>query len=165
MAVGAIVDGDPPEVVLNREIIEAYDLKDDQLAALIGQERPELSRRRDVYRAGRAPLSVKGKTLIIVDDGAATGTTMKVAARAMRRRMPEKVILALPVAPPDAVSELVHEADKVVCLAQPHHFRALGYHYRDFHQLDDAEVIDLLAKSRRRPAPDAVISKGIVEPN
>lgn len=152
LAVAAIVDGNPPEVVLNREIIEAYGLHDDQLAALVARERPELERRHAVYRGKRQPLSVKGKTVILVDDGAATGTTMKVVARAIRRRSPAKIILALPVAPPDTVADLSHEADGVVCLAQPAHFRALGYHYREFHQLSDAEVLELLERAAPRRA-------------
>jgi putative phosphoribosyl transferase len=152
LAVAAVVDGDPPDVVLNREIVEAYGLDDDEIAALVARERPELERRRAVYRSGRAPVSVKGKTVIVVDDGAATGTTMKVVARAIRRRSPATVILALPVASTDAVSDLKKESDKVVCLSQPPRFRALGYHYRDFHQIDDAEVLDLLATARSREA-------------
>lgn len=152
LAVAAIVDGNPPEVVLNREIIEAYGLHDDQLAALVARERPELERRHAVYRGKRQPLSVRGKTVILVDDGAATGTTMKVVARAIRRRSPAEIILALPVAPPDTVADLSHEADRVVCLAQPAHFRALGYHYREFHQLSDAEVLELLERAAPRRA-------------
>ncbi|TJV47101.1 MAG: phosphoribosyltransferase, partial [Mesorhizobium sp.] len=86
LAVAAIVDGDPPDVVLNREIVEALD--DDELRFLIAKERPELERRRTAYRGKRASLSVAGKTAIVVDDGAATGTTMKVAIRALKRRSP-----------------------------------------------------------------------------
>lgn len=149
LAVAAIVDGNPPEVILNHEIVEAFGLQDEELSALIARERPELERRRRLYRGGRAPLSVRGKTAILVDDGAATGTTMKVAARAMRRRAPARLVIALPVAAPEAVADLSLEADQVVCLSQPARFRALGYHYREFHQLRDDEVLDLL----RRAAP------------
>jgi putative phosphoribosyl transferase len=147
LAVAAIVDGDPPDVVLNREIIEAYGLQDDEIAALIARERPELERRRAVYRGRRRPLSVRGKTVVLVDDGAATGTTMKVAMRAIRRRSPAEIVVALPVASPEAVIDLASLADRLVCLAQPPHFRALGYHYRRFPQLDDAQVLDLMARS------------------
>ncbi len=160
LAVAAIVDGDPPEVILNREIVEAYGLQDDQLAALVAQERPELERRRSVYRGGRPPVPVRGKSVVIVDDGAATGTTMKVVARAIRRRSPAQLILALPVASPEAVAELGPEADRVVCLSQPQRFRALSYHYRDFHQLDDAEVVALLAGARR----DRAVKRGVAAP-
>lgn len=152
LAVAAIVDGNPPEVVLNREIVEAYDLQDDELAALIARKKPELEHRRAFYRGRRQPLSVRGKSAIIVDDGAATGTTIKVAARAIRRRSPAQIILALPVAPPEVVSDLLQEADKVVCIVQPPHFWALGFHYREFQQLDDAEMLEWLARDARRRA-------------
>lgn len=144
LAVAAIVDGDPPDIVLNREIVEAYDLDDSQLHALIDRERPELERRRVVYRAGRSPISISGKTAVLVDDGAATGTTMKVAIRALKRRSPRKIVVAVPVAPPDVVAELAREADSVVCPSRPARFLALGHHYRDFPQLSDDEVIHAL---------------------
>ncbi|TIP34602.1 MAG: phosphoribosyltransferase, partial [Mesorhizobium sp.] len=113
LAVAAIVDGEPPDVVLNREIVEAYALDDGALRVLIAQERPELERRRAVYRGKDLPLSVTGKTVILVDDGAATGTTMKVAVRALKRRSPRKIIVALPVAPVDTADELAQEADLI----------------------------------------------------
>ncbi|MBB6408909.1 phosphoribosyltransferase [Mesorhizobium sangaii] len=141
LAVAAIVDGDPGDVVLNREIVEAYSLDDDELRVLIAQERPELERRCIAYRGNRRPLPIAGKTAIIVDDGAATGTTMKVAIRALRHRLPREIIVAVPVSPPDTVADLAMEADRVVCLSQPGRFRTLGYHYLHFPQLFDSEVI------------------------
>ena len=152
LAVAAIVDGDPPDVVLNREVVEAYSLDDAELGALIKRERPELDRRRLAYRGKRSALSVAGKTAVIVDDGAATGTTMKVAIRALRRRSPREIIVALPVSPPDTVAELSQEADRVVCVSQPGRFLALGYHYRSFPQLTDEEVTAALDEARRRRA-------------
>ena len=152
LAVAAIVDGDPPDVVLNREVVEAYSLDDAELGALIKRERPELDRRRLAYRGKRSALSVAGKTAVIVDDGAATGTTMKVAIRALRRRSPREIIVALPVSPPDTVAELSQEADRVVCVSQPGQFLALGYHYRSFPQLTDEEVTAALDEARRRRA-------------
>lgn len=148
LAVAGVVDGDPPDIVLNLDVIEACLLDEGEVAELIARERPELERRRSVYRGNRQPLSVSGKTVILVDDGAATGATMKVAARAVRRRAPAQVIIALPVAPPDVIRALAHEANRVVCLSQPPDFRALGFYYQDFHQCDDTEVLDLLAKSK-----------------
>jgi putative phosphoribosyl transferase len=144
LAVAAIVDGNPPDIVLNREVIEGYGLDDAELAALVKAERPELERRRMVYRGQRHPVSTANKTVILVDDGAATGTTMKVAIRALRRRTPREIIVALPVAPPDTVAELAREADRVVCLSQPPRFHALGYYYREFRQLTDKEVLGTL---------------------
>jgi len=144
LAVAAIVDGDPPDIVLNREIIEAYRLEDDELAMLVKQERPELERRRLAYRGDRKAVSISRKTAIVVDDGAATGTTMKVALRALKHRSPREIIIALPVAPPDTVEELRPEAGRVVCLSQPRRFQALGYHYLSFTQLSDDEVIGIV---------------------
>jgi putative phosphoribosyl transferase len=150
LALAAIVDGNPPDVVLNREIVEAYSLDDDKVAGLIERERPELERRRLAYRGERPPLSVAGKTAIIVDDGAATGTTMKVAIRALAQRSAHEIIVAIPVAPPDTVADLARAADRVVCLDQPARFLALGYHYRSFPQLSDEEVTALLKDAASR---------------
>lgn len=149
LAIAAIVDGNPPDVVLNQEIIEALGLSDDELAWQVKQERPELERRRLAYRGKRQPRSVIGRTVVLVDDGAATGTTMKVAVRALKRRSPASIVVALPVAPPDTVEDLAREADITICLSQPPDFRALGYHYRDFRQLADDEVIGHLNDARR----------------
>ncbi|OHV83221.1 phosphoribosyltransferase [Mesorhizobium sp. ORS 3428] len=144
LAVAAIVDGDPPDIVLNREVVDAYSFNDDQLRDLIAKERPELERRRTTYRGERASPSVDAKTVVVVDDGAATGTTMKVAIRALRRRSPREIVVALPVAPPETMTELAMEADWTVCLSQPPHFQALSQHYLDFPQLSDGEVVAIL---------------------
>ena len=150
LAVAAIVDGNPPDVVLNREMVEAYDLSEEELDELVKKERPELERRASAYRGRRKALSVTDKTAILVDDGAATGTTMRVAIRAMRRRSPRAVVVALPVAPSETVQELRLEADLVICLTEPAQFRALSLHYRDFHQLTDEEVTQALHAAARR---------------
>ncbi len=154
LAIAAIVDGNPPDLVRNREIIEAYRLDDADVAALAAQERPELERRRHAYCGDRQPLSVAGRTAILVDDGAATGTTMKAALRALNRRGPREVVAALPVAPPETARELAQEADRVVCLERPLRFRALGYYYLSFPQLTDDEVTGTLhALESERMAP------------
>ena len=150
LAVAAIVDGNPPDVVLNREIVEAYGLDDAALAALIRRERPELERRRHAYLGKRKPLSVTGRTAVLVDDGAATGVTMKAAVRALKRRSPGEIVVAIPVAPPDTVSEFEQEADRVVCLRRPARFHALGFHYLRFPQVTDEEVVAALALARSR---------------
>ena len=147
LAIAAIVDGNPPDIVLNREIVEAYGLDEAEIARLVAAERPELDRRRMAYRGRRHPLSVTGKSVIIVDDGAATGTTMKVALRAMKRRSPQDILIALPVAPPETVTSLQQESARVICLEQPRHFMALSYHYRSFPQLTDEEVNAALHKA------------------
>ncbi|TIW90044.1 MAG: phosphoribosyltransferase [Mesorhizobium sp.] len=141
LAVAAIVDGDPGEVVLNREIVETYALDESELRVLIANERPELERRRAAYRWKTRPISIAGKTAIIVDDGAATGTTMKIAIRALKRRSPREIVVAIPVSPQETVVELEQEADRVVCLSQPGQFRALGHHYLRFPRLSDNDVV------------------------
>ncbi|MER9462695.1 MULTISPECIES: phosphoribosyltransferase [unclassified Mesorhizobium] len=149
LAVAAIVDGDPGEVVLNREIVEAYALDRGELRVLIANERPELERRRAAYRGKTKPISIAGKTAIIVDDGAATGTTMKIAIRAIKRRSPREIIVAVPVSPQETVAELAREADRVVCLSQPGQFRALSYHYIRFPQLSDGDVVAAMGEAVR----------------
>lgn len=166
LAVAAIVDGNPPDVVLNREMVEAYDLSEEELDELVKRERPELERRASAYRSRRKALSVTDKTAILVDDGAATGTTMRVAVRAMRRRSPRAVVVALPVAPSETVKELRMEADLVICLTEPAQFRALSLHYRDFHQLTDEEVTQSLhAAARRRKSVLKGWKKGQPKPD
>ena len=159
LAVAAIVDGDPPDIVLNREIVEAYRLDDAELATLVKKERPELDRRRIAYRGDRRAVSISGKTAILVDDGAATGTTMKVAVRAMKHRSPRRILVALPVAPAETVADLGQEADHVVCLSQPARFRALGFHYLSFPQLSDEEVIATLRDARDRRKASMLASR------
>ncbi|WFP65001.1 phosphoribosyltransferase [Mesorhizobium sp. WSM4904] len=149
LAVAAIVDGDPPDVVLNREAMEAYSLGDDELRDLVAKERPELERRRMAYRGEHTPLEVGGKTVIVVDDGAATGTTMKVAIRALKRRSPLEIVVALPVAPPETLTDLAGEADWTVCLSELAHFRALSQNYLNFPQLSDDDVIAICDEAAR----------------
>ena len=106
----------------------------------------EVERRRQVYRHGRAPLLVEGRTAIVVDDGIATGGTMKAVLSALRQSNPKRLVLAVPVAPADSLEELSRLADETVCLNTPEPYYAVGAHYRDFTQTSDAEVVDLLAR-------------------
>jgi putative phosphoribosyl transferase len=109
----------------------------------------EIERRRKSYCEGRPPLEVAGRTAIVVDDGIATGATMRVALRSVRRRGPARLILAVPVAPPETLAVLKKEADEAVCLETPIGLGAIGLYYRDFHQMSDGEVTDLLARALR----------------
>ena len=147
LAAAALVAGDPDDIVLNNEIVEAYRLTDSDLRALINRERPELKRRVALYIGNRRRVPVANKTAIIVDDGMATGTTARAAIRALRRRGPAKIVLALPVAPKEVIDDLKLEADLVVCLRQEEHFRALSLHYVNFEQVSDEEVIVSLNKA------------------
>ncbi|WP_347881670.1 phosphoribosyltransferase family protein [Pseudomonas sp. GD03903] len=106
----------------------------------------DLERRRLLYRGAKAPARLADRDLIVVDDGLATGSSMRAALQCLRSHHPHKVVLAVPVGPAETVQKLRDEVDALVCLDTPSPFRAVGDHYRDFHQLSDQEVIDLLAK-------------------
>jgi putative phosphoribosyl transferase len=153
LAVAALVEGTPPALVRDEETCAATGVD----AAYIQREAAfavaEIRRRRRRYLDLRAAVPVQGATVIVVDDGVATGTTMHAALRGLRQRQPARVVLALPVGPPDTVAALRAEADEVVCLRQPVPFRAIGLHYRDFHQLDDEEVVAALDRAPSGHAP------------
>jgi putative phosphoribosyl transferase len=144
LAVAAVVDGGHPEIVID-EVMCAHAGAD---RAYIDREADrqwqEIERRRALYLQGRAPVAVAGATVIVVDDGIATGTTVRAALKALRRRGAARIVLAVPVAPHDTVMALKGEVDRVICLAEPYPFRAIGLHYVDFHQVSDDEVIAAL---------------------
>lgn len=144
LAYAAVVDGTPPEVVVNDEVARLEPMSDAELQRATREEVDEIERRRRLYMAGRAPLDVTGREVILVDDGLATGTTARAALRGLRRRGPSRLVLAVPVAPLETVEELRSLVDELVCLETPPHFRAIGLHYADFHQLEDDEVLGIL---------------------
>ena len=147
LAVAAVMDGAEPVVVIERHIQAETGVKQEYIEQRAKEELAEIERRRRTYLADRAPVPVAGRTAIVVDDGIATGTTMRAALKGLRRRNPARLVLAVPVAPPDTINELRQEVDDVVCLAQPSFFGAIGYFYRDFHQLSDDEVITLMRQA------------------
>jgi len=144
LAVAAVVDGNPPDIVVDEQTSRLSGVDRHYIDEQAGHEMREIERRRGVYLHGRAPVSVTGATVIVVDDGVATGTTIRAAMKALRRRHPARLVLAVPVAPADTVEALRAEADEVICLAQPEPFHAIGLHYGDFHQVSDAEVLAAL---------------------
>jgi putative phosphoribosyl transferase len=148
LAYAAVVDGNPPEVVINDDVARYEPLSESALAQATQDEVDEIERRRAAYMAGRAPLDVTGRVAIVVDDGLATGTTARAALKGLRRRQPSRLVLAVPVAPADTVRELRPLVDELVVLEMPEPFRAIGLHYVDFHQLDDDEVLALLNRRR-----------------
>ncbi|MDI9848748.1 phosphoribosyltransferase family protein [Rhodoblastus sp. 17X3] len=144
LALGAAVNGDKPEIIINREIAHALGIGEAEIRLLAAPEFAEIERRRAAYLGDAPPISARGRTAILVDDGIATGASMEAAIHALRRRMPQKLILAVPVAPPDSLERLGGIVDEVVCLAAPADFYGVGQFYREFHQLDDAEVVALM---------------------
>lgn len=147
LAAGAVVDGERPEIVINEDVASALDLSADFFERAARRELAEIARRRRLYLPGRTHPMLAGKTVILADDGIATGATARAALRAVRRQKPARLVLAVPVAPPETIAELAPECDEVVCLAQPLDFGAIGFYYADFHQMDDAEVVALLERA------------------
>lgn len=146
--IGGVVDGENPQLVLNDEIVQALQPDERYLAAEMHRQLHEIERRRQAYLGGRKPLPVRGRTVVLVDDGIATGGTMRVAIRALRKAGAERIVVAVPVAPRDTIDRIGKEADDVVCLSMPEPFHAVGLHYRDFDQTSDAEVVQLLDRAR-----------------
>ena len=153
LAVGAVVDGDTPELVLNDDIVRAYGVGADYLERAKRRQLAEIERRRRLYLAGRPRTPVAGRTAIVVDDGIATGATVLAALRAVRRQDPARLVLAVPVASPEVLARLGPEADEVVCLIPAPDLMAVGQFYDDFRQVEDDEVVAMLADAAREAPP------------
>jgi putative phosphoribosyl transferase len=138
LAMGAIASGDV--VVLNPEVVQALKVPHDELTQEVESERRELARREQTYRGSRPVLDVRGKTAILIDDGLATGSTMRAAVAALRRRDPAQIVVAVPVGARSTCDELQSVTDECVCVLTPEHFRAVGLWYDDFEQISDDEV-------------------------
>ena len=146
-AIGAIADGLATQPVLNEEALRYVRPPAGYLDAEMERQRQEIARRKSVYLKGRRPLVVRDREAILVDDGIATGCTIRVALRALRQAGASRLLLAVPVAAPSALETLRDEADALVCLHAPPHFRAVGQYYADFDQTQDEEVVRLLRES------------------
>ncbi len=148
LAIGALAqDG---TLVVDQALVDALGVDKDYLEQEAQRQRGEIERRLKLYRQGEPPVELGGAGVVVVDDGIATGATVLAALRGLRSSKPERLILAVPVAPPDTLERLRAEADEVICLSAPEPFYAVGQFYRHFEQTADEEVVDLL--SRRRPA-------------
>ena len=155
LGLGAIVDGDHPQSVLNENIIRELSVSTQYIEEEIEAELKEIRRRQTAYRKGRPAIEIAGRTVIVIDDGIATGGSIRAALRGVRRMGPKKVILAVPVAPSDTIESLRAEADEIVCLQTPEYFMAIGEFYEDFSQTGDDEVIELLETAAHRQASGA----------
>jgi predicted phosphoribosyltransferase len=147
LAMGAIASGDV--VVINDEVLEALRIPPAVVTAEVESERQELERREAIYRGGRPPPEVKGKTAILIDDGLATGSTMRAAVAALRRQEPARIVVAVPVGAASTCDEFRLIADECVCAIAPDNLRAVGLWYDDFAQTTDDEVCELLARAAR----------------
>jgi putative phosphoribosyl transferase len=149
LAMGATATGKVR--VLNQHIITALGISEELVDSVIAKEERELERREELYRGDRPPCQIEGKTVILVDDGLATGSTMRAAVLALRRRKPARIIAAVPVAAVSTCEEFKDEVDEIVCATTPKPFYAVGQWYENFSQTTDAEVQELL---RRAPEPN-----------
>jgi putative phosphoribosyl transferase len=147
---GAVADGDDPQTVLNEEAMAIVMPDPAYVEAESRRQLAEIERRRRAYLGDRPAIAVSGRTVILVDDGIATGGTVKAGLMALRRAGTSTIVLAVPVAPASALAELETLADRIVCLATPDPFYAVGLHYADFAQTTDAEVVELLQAARAR---------------
>jgi putative phosphoribosyl transferase len=147
LAMGAIAAGGVG--LVDRGTVDEFGISDAELDAVVRREQRELRRREQLYRGGVAPLSVTDRVTILVDDGLATGATMRVAVRALRARRPARIIVAVPVASPGTCRELGTAADDVVCVVTPEPLQSVGIWYEDFSETTDDEVRELLAAAPR----------------
>jgi predicted phosphoribosyltransferase len=147
LAMGAVASGGV--CVLNREVVEQLRIPDFLIEAVATRELQEIARRELLYRDHRPTPQVQGQTVILVDDGLATGATMRAAVAALRQQQPARVVVAVPTAAPETCAELSAEVDEIVCARTPAPFYAVGLWYADFRQITDEEVRDLLARAAR----------------
>lgn len=148
LAMGAIATGGIR--VLNPEIVRGLHISDQTIDAVANREEQELRRRDKAYRGDRPPPELRDRCIVLVDDGLATGATMRAAVAALRQNGSSRIVVAVPVAPTDTVTTLRKETDEVVCLAMPEPYYAIGLWYRNFAQVTDQEVRDLLTRAHLR---------------
>lgn len=148
LAMGAIIDGAEPYIVRNEDVLSFLHLSEEEFRRICERELAEIERRRALYLKDRPRADPKNRVVIVVDDGIATGATTRAALRAIRKRSPKKLVLAVPVAPTSTLAGLEGEADEIVCLQSHEPFYAIGFYYADFHQISDEEAIDILSKAR-----------------
>jgi putative phosphoribosyl transferase len=145
LAAGAIASGGVR--VLNEDVMRSIPHADEAVEAVTARETAELERREQIYRDGRPPPELRDRIVILVDDGLATGASMRAAVKALRQSGAAKIVVAVPVGPPDTCRELQEEADETICLSTPEFFQAVGQYYEDFSQTSDEDVRELLSQA------------------
>ncbi len=148
LAAAAVIDGKDPQTVVNEEVCGLADVSRSYIDEAAKRELEEIERRRKLYLKDHPHAEIAGRSVIVVDDGIATGTTVRAVLKALRRKKPKSILLAVPVAPEEAIEALQGEVDDIVCLATPVPFYGIGLHYADFHQVPDEEVIKILEQAR-----------------
>ena len=149
LGIGAVADGPHPQYVLNENVVREINVSEEYVKREMEAQLQEIRRRQRAYRGGRSPARITDRTAIVVDDGIATGGSIRVALRSARLQSPKRLVLAAPVAPPETLATLAAEADDIVCLSQPPAFSAVGEFYLDFRQTTDEEVSELLERARQ----------------
>jgi putative phosphoribosyl transferase len=147
LGLGALVDGADPQVVINASVKQMVEPPPGYIDREVRRELQEIERRRDAYVGGREPLPLHDRTVLLIDDGVATGGTVRAALQGLRKTRVQRLVLGVPVGPADVIETLRTEADEVVCLSTPEFFYAVGLWYRDFTQTTDEEVVELLDRA------------------
>lgn len=161
LAMGAIAEGGVS--VLNQNVVACLNIPQEEIRKVIEQEKKELKRRQKVYRGRRTPPVVETREIILVDDGLATGATMRAAMKALRAKGVKRLVIAVPVADSEVGDGFRKEADEFICLLTPRWLAAIGYWYEEFGQTTDEEVIDLLTKSRNKFPLDGYVESEVIK--
>jgi putative phosphoribosyl transferase len=164
LAIGAIVDGPHAETVVNDDIVKVLGVPQSYIDDECARQLEEIERRRALYLAGRSRVDLAQKTVIVVDDGIATGATVRAALHALKRTKLSRLVLAVPVAPPETLATLQEEVDELICLVTPTYLGGIGSFYIDFHQVSDDEVVEMLQQCSDREQADHAPSEPFVSP-
>jgi predicted phosphoribosyltransferase len=160
LAIGAVIDGAEPQVVLNEDVVQATFASADYIKQETARQVEVIEARRKLWLADRPRVPIAGKTAIVVDDGIATGATMRASLRGLKRQQPKAMVVATPVAAKETVEVLKLEADEVICLQAPYSLGAIGFFYRDFRQVTDDEVTEILRHASLDTVPRGEKEKG-----
>jgi putative phosphoribosyl transferase len=160
LAAAAVIDGQDPQIVLNEEVCAEANISRSYIDEAAKEELKEIERRAKLYLKDRPRVSIAGRSAIIVDDGIATGTTIRAVIKALRLKKPKSIVLAVPIAPKEEVAALRAETEDVICLETPVPFFGLSLHYADFHQVPDEEVISILNARKAQEAKTAPAPAG-----